>query len=316
MREPFTAMGRWTGANHSIIAGGRTGNGLQLTANAAAILNFHSEAPHSEYVTCGFAFRTASSTGTRGCVSFLGGDGAAHIALSIGTTGALSVRQGAVTTGTIRATSAVGVIINDTWQFIEMQVRSHPLLGFAIVRVNGSEVININTVDLQADAGFPDIGVIRFGDSASPYATQIIDDLYLAVGEGESFRGDTAFATTTEGQSAGQQTRVGFAEPGTIDWYRSYGQTMRVGFLPGVTEARVGHVALRVLRKPVESPVQVSAARLLVLRGPGTPTASGTPPNVKVWTGAAFVDAPLRTWASSWFQPSTAVKTWNGTAWV
>jgi hypothetical protein len=313
LREPFTVAGRWTGT-FTIVAG-RTGTGLRIVSNDTATWNFHSEGPHSEYVTCGFAFRTTTSTATRAVVSLVGGDGAEHIMLTVGTTGILSVRNGGVT-ATIRASSVAGVIVNDTWHFVEMQVRAHPLLGFAKVRVDGVEVINVADVDLRWDSGFTDIGIIRFGGSSSPYATQTFDDLYLAVGEGEPFKGDTPIAVVTEAHAVAQSLRVAFSDPLPVDWYRSFGQSLRVGFLPGTTSARVGHVSLRVLRKSDESPAEVSATRLYVLRGTGTPTASGTPTNVKMWNGSAFVAAPARTWSASWFQPSTAIKTWNGTAFV
>ena len=51
-----------------------------------------------------------------------------------------------------------------------------------------------------------------------------------------------------------------------------------------------------------------------VLRSPTTP--EPTPVGAKVWTGAAFADAPVRTWTGAAFADADTVKTWTGAAFV
>ena len=301
LRDAFFDWSSWGSRIGDTIVAGRTGTAGQLQGSSAKAELTVS----NTWVTTGFAFKTGEMGAPRSFVTFMTSPITAAANLTYNPNGSLTFQKGA--SGTVAGTTAAGVIAVNTWAFIELQVFFHTTLAQSqvTIRVNGTQVLNVTTADL-AGTLFTTFRLV--GALSIPHT---FDDLYLATGVGESFRGDTAIS---EARDARQVMKVALAEPMPVDWYRSLRHTVRVAFQGATTFGRVGGVDLRVLRTPLSGYGKLGGIRMAVLRSIGIPT---TPTAMaKYWTGATFASGPIRYWTGTEFQNTLAVKTWNGTAFV
>ena len=186
LEEPFDDLSEWDSQlNATIIAGGRTGNGLQVSSNGSLRYDLQNA---SDWVTLGVAFK-ASLTANRAAVGLLA-DAASvvQVTLVVLTTGAIEVRRG-TSTGALLGTTVTGLVTGDTWTYLEWQSRMHDTAGESRVRVNNTQVLNLTAVDTRA-AGTTGTVFSHVRLATASGATHLYDDMYVAVGAGESFRGD------------------------------------------------------------------------------------------------------------------------------
>lgn len=189
LEEPFNNLTNWTqvgGSGTPAITGGRTGNGLQIPVGAAALAYTIPTPQQSDVITMGFAYRTTALTVSR-IVELRSDAGATlHTSLRTSTDGSLNV----VRSTTVQlATSAVGVIVPNTWYYLEFQYKlGDSPNGAATVRINNTAVITITGVDTR-NAGTKSVyDQVQLQGPAG--ATTNYDDLYILSGAGETFRGD------------------------------------------------------------------------------------------------------------------------------
>jgi hypothetical protein len=171
------------------------------------------------------------------------------VSLTVTTGGAIEVRRGNFA-GTVIGTSTTGVITAATWKYVEVQAKLHDTTGTVIVRVDGTERINLPTVDTKNAGTKTVFDAVIIASSSG--VTSLFDDLYVATGAGQAFLGDTPIL---EQRNTRQQVRVA---------------TNNV--ITGVF--------------------------------------------ANVWSGSAFVDAPVKVWSGSAFTDVAALKVWNGSAFV
>ncbi|MET0980421.1 MAG: hypothetical protein ABWX90_04140, partial [Candidatus Saccharimonadales bacterium] len=192
LSEPFNdfTSAPWTVNGACTIVAGRTGTAAQTTGSSGVHADYTIPSiSESDVVTFGCAFRWTDAVSIdRDIVRFMCEDGTAvGLTLRVLTTGALDFCR---VTATSLATSAAGLLVANTWYYIEMQAKVHDTAGYGIVKVNGSTVINVAGIDtLGGTIVNTAIDQIRIGAHISGPVNQY-DDLYLKVGAGASFATD------------------------------------------------------------------------------------------------------------------------------
>lgn len=189
LSEPFDnfTAAPWITSGTPTIISGRTGTAAAVGASAG--LDYTIPAPsRSEYLTMGFSWQiNTAAAGQRFIAQFLT-DANVNVQnrLMHDSTGALVFQRGSITLGS----SAAGLITTNTWYYVEVQVRLHDTLGSVIVRLNGTTVINLPTVDTRV-TGTSFYETVRLGPFTGG-TTGLYDDLYLKVGSGATLAGDTS----------------------------------------------------------------------------------------------------------------------------
>lgn len=107
------------------------------------------------------------------------------------------------------------------------------------------------------------------------------------------------------------QADISFEATGQFDSLtRDYTQRLRVGVVR--QRERIDFFVLPTAI--ADALVQTSSMRLRVAY-PGPPIPA-TVTSVQVWTGSAFVPAPVSIWNGSAWVAASDIKTWNGSSWV
>ena len=94
------------------------------------------------------------------------------------------------------ATSDPGVLIANTWQYLEIKITIHNSTGSVALRINGVEVASASGIDTQY-TGNAYVNIFRLSGSGSTYDTYI-DDLYICDDSGSKnndFLGDINITT-------------------------------------------------------------------------------------------------------------------------
>jgi hypothetical protein len=230
--EPFNNLTNWTTvAGAPAIGTGRTGNGLTFPGSSGQIRYTIPVASESNTVIVGYALKIAAYSGGTSQMVWVYSDADAtqHTGVRLGSAGEVQANRGSsISLGT----SATGAIPVNTWCYVETRfILGDAPNGSVEVRVDGTTKLNVTAQDTK-NAGTKTVyDTVHIYNATSWLANY--DDLYVACGAAEPFKGDIHI-----------------------------GATMKVYN--------------------------------------GTAFVDG---NVKVYNGTAFVDA-------------TAVKTWNGSAWV
>jgi hypothetical protein len=185
--ENFTSVADWTGSITSV-AGGRTGNAGRVSGSGIAAFTIPAINENAT-ATVGFAWQVSTLAATRNIIQ-LASDTAAtiHDTVLVNTNGSLSARLGAA--GTTHGTTAAGLVVINTWYYIEVQVVLHDTTGQIKVRLNGTEVLNVANTDTKNGGTKTVFDSIRLfaGGSGS---VALFDDLYITTGAGAPFKGDT-----------------------------------------------------------------------------------------------------------------------------
>jgi hypothetical protein len=188
--EPFNNLtaAPWTTVSGTpVITTGRTSVGLQFSSGGQISYTL-SAANESDVVTLGCAFRVSSLISVR-LFELRSDTGATlHTNLQLDVNGALNVTR---STSVQIAATAPGVIAINTWYYLELQYKlGDSPTGAATVRVNGTNVHNLTSIDTRNAGTKTKYDQLRLSGGAG--ATWNYDDLYVKVGAGQAFEGDTA----------------------------------------------------------------------------------------------------------------------------
>lgn len=140
-----------------IITGGLNGYGLRMTQlnnNFGGVENIGTVSLGASvsdlYFGTAFKMTVRASNVAYDFLRFYEG-GTSHICLTSNADGSVSVRRGA-NGGTVLATSATGVILNNTWCYVEVYVKISDTVGEVIVKVDNNTVISITGQDTRNGA--------------------------------------------------------------------------------------------------------------------------------------------------------------------
>ena len=174
--------------NVSLVAA-RNGNGLQLgyVGSSAPTHFFPSSAEHATLVV-GFAFQPSVDVSGSSWVQFRS-DAAAttHVAVQINGDGSIRANG---------ASSGVGVIRLDVWQYVEIKAVLSDTVGSVDVRVDGVSVLSVVNVDTKNGGTKTVFDALSLGGAAFGTGRHFVyDDLYVCNGAGtvnNDFLGDVS----------------------------------------------------------------------------------------------------------------------------
>lgn len=161
---------------------GRTGNGVSFGGATA----FPLPKTYSEIIV-GFAFKRGNTNIE--IIRLKDSANAINITLDCSSVGILGckIRNGAVYYST-------GYALTPSWCYIEVKTKIHDTSGYVIIRVDGTEVLNVSNIDTCINSSYPNIYIIEF--TGAPYS--VIDDLYVCDTTGtknNDFLGDVKVLT-------------------------------------------------------------------------------------------------------------------------
>lgn len=194
LTEPFNnfTAAPWTASSFTIIAGGRTGNGAQSGGASICAYTIPS-AQEADTLTIGFAVRVSTLASARP-VLFLRSDATVtiHTCVQVETDGSITVRRGN-TTAAIIGQTATGLVVANTWYYLELQIKLHDTLGTVVLRLDGTQRLNLTAQDTK-NAGTKTVfdSVTLQGASGG---THTFDDLYLR--NDNVFQGDPMFVSAS-----------------------------------------------------------------------------------------------------------------------
>lgn len=273
LREPFnsTTSAGWSIASSVSIVAGRNGNGLQLGANAGSFSYIFPAALRSDYLVMGWAWRSADiAAGFHSVLSIRDTGPNVTLSFRINTDGSISAYRSSFSN--LLGTTAAGVVVANTWHYIELSTRLHDTLGYVVIRVDGVQVLNLTSVDTKSGT-FTLFERIEITNSGVGNSAAIWDDLYAAMDSTETFRGNIV-----------------------VDDQRLARQAIRVAF-PAVVPLTEHHRLARQSVRVAFGTLPVSTATVKTWSGSAYVDAP-----VKVWNGTAFVDAvAVKTWTGTAF---------------
>lgn len=189
LAEPFNNLSNWTTlAGTPTIIAGRTGTALRLgdAAGTASVRYTIPSANESDTVTLGFAWRISNVTGRNILDFWSDGNVTQHVALDLVAGGSLRILRGS----SILATSAAGLIVANTWYYIELRAKLGDAgVGSYEVRLNGSTVLGPTTDDTKNGGTKTTFETLRLYGYPSSSNNQQFDDLYISTGQGCGFKG-------------------------------------------------------------------------------------------------------------------------------
>lgn len=207
-------------AGHSLVAGRFGGQALRVQAISGNDRRFHrSLGTSTATVALGFAFRySVFPTSQANALVHLQNGTGFMVGMTISTTGQIVIgRYTAYNTSTVLGTSAAGVILSNTWQYIELEVVIHDTTGSVNVYVDNVLVLALTNVDTRN--GTPTtvdrVGIGCMGVAAA--GTADYDDMYatdtgIRLGERrvETIRavGDSAFKNFTRNSGSANYETV------------------------------------------------------------------------------------------------------------
>jgi hypothetical protein len=189
--EPFNnfTFAPWTLNSTPTIVTGRTGTAGQFTGTLQRGSYFIAAGNRSDTLTIGFAFRkTDALTPVRTIIQLRDDtDGLTLDELKVEANGALGIYRG----GTNQlGVSAAGLIVQNVWYYLEVQITLHDTLGVVTVRRNGVDVITLTGQDTNPSGGITFVyGALRLTSGVASCTNQY-DDLYLTMGAGAALKGD------------------------------------------------------------------------------------------------------------------------------
>jgi len=195
LHEPFNHLGRWTNSGATIVPGR---NGTAVQASGTTAYAQYSIAGPSDVLTVGFAWRYTDIGNTleHTVARFYGDAGATrHAALNI------LPRQGSSAWGVIGVYTGSGAfllasvntaapLVQNTWYYIEMQIKLHDTTGFVTVRLDGTQVIAVTNIDTKNGGTGTTYDRVRLGETGAGPLVNQYDDLYLSTGAPCTFQGD------------------------------------------------------------------------------------------------------------------------------
>lgn len=194
LREPFDNLALWTSGGGATIVSGRTGTAAQIIGTNALRYTIPAIS-ESATITFGFAFKIDALPAQRlFCQLTSDADTANHTTFQVNTNGSIQAQLGG-TTGTVIGTSATGVVVVNTWAYVEIQVTMHDTAGVLKLTVNGTSQINVSGIDTKFGGTKTTFDTVRLHNSGAG-ATVQFDDFYLSSGSGCTFKGDQTVVNT------------------------------------------------------------------------------------------------------------------------
>lgn len=179
----YTVAQSGTGSGMSLTTGRFSGQCLRCTIGASSNQNVNVSRLFTAAgsVSMGFAFRR-SSMGDSLPIWWLLNSGTYQVGLMSNADGSLTAgRYTAITTSTALGSSSPGVILLNTWHYIEIEITISDTVGVFKVYVDGVQVINLTSQDTRN--GTPTtVDTYMLGSNKSPVgagANLDYDDLYL-----------------------------------------------------------------------------------------------------------------------------------------
>jgi hypothetical protein len=132
----------------------------------------------------GFAFRTNNTLGATARPLFAFEEGATRHVMIIPSTaddGSISAYRGTtLVTGSSTSTTAPGVLVANTWHWIDLVVVIHDTAGSVLLKVDGVEVLNLTTQDTRnAGTGLVDRVSVFAPSATTASQTRDYDDLII-----------------------------------------------------------------------------------------------------------------------------------------
>jgi len=180
----FTAAPWSTNGSPTIIAG-RTGTAANMSGSLQIATYTIPVPSRSDTATVGVAFKwTDAQTTTRNIIDLRAGGQVHNRVQVITTTGQLVFTRGV---SAAVGTSAAGLVVANTWYYLEFKSFMSDTVGYCLVRLNGVEVINVSGVDTSPTTEIL-YNELKIG-SGTTSVVQQYDDLYLSTGAGATFKG-------------------------------------------------------------------------------------------------------------------------------
>lgn len=184
--EPFNnfTFAPWTVGAGSIVTG-RTGTAAQILGNFTDTIKYTiPSGSQSDTVTIGFAFRAASLGGETNILEINSdADATQHNRLTWNSSGALLFYRSF--SGLL--TTASGLIVANTWTYIELQVKLHDTTGTYDLHVNGVSVGAASNVDTRNGGTKTVYDTVKVNLGA---IARLYDDMYITTGAGAPFKGN------------------------------------------------------------------------------------------------------------------------------
>lgn len=189
LTDPFNDVAAWSVISPAgaIIEPGRTGPGVRIDLAGTNLTRTLVGAEQSDTLTFGFAFKVQSLANIRTLV-LLRNNGVSTLCnnVNVSTAGALVVTIGSAPA---LITTASGLIVINTWYYVEVQIKLHDTLGTITVRLNEAVVGTFGPGDTKTAGAAAVYETFRI--TGQPDGTDVwYDDLYLKYGAGETFMGD------------------------------------------------------------------------------------------------------------------------------
>jgi hypothetical protein len=167
----------------TITASGRTGNAAQLTNPSDAIKYTIPAVSESDTITIGFGYKT-SALGSENDILVLSSDAGAtdHNKLRVNSAGSLVFYRGASGLWT----SAAGVVVANTWLYIEVKVKLSDTVGTLNVRSNGTSLTSQTALDTKNAGTKTTYDTIKLD---TVWVINYYDDLYVTMGASAAFKG-------------------------------------------------------------------------------------------------------------------------------
>jgi hypothetical protein len=275
----------------TIVAGGRTGTCAQVQFGGGGNY-FIPSANESDYVTWGFAWKVSAVGSIAIPIVSMRSDsnGTQHLTFMLTTAGAIEVRRGSTTGTVIGTTAATGLVTANTWAFIEFRARLHDTLGFVIIRVNGTEQLNLPaTQDTKNGGGKTTIDTLTLNNVNT--ITSLFDDMYAATGSGETFKGEPPWPPGSGNLTRADLRLLSSGVPIARMAQMTIGVLTRLGF----TEARVTQHELRAVIR--------TCNKVWLYVGTGT----------QPFTSDYRIPVPLMVWNGTEMRHAMQISTWDGT---
>jgi hypothetical protein len=237
---------KWPGGNPgnlSMVAGRFGGQAVQCAASGTFVRDIQRSFTGIAAVGVGVAVRFATfpsvDTGSSNLIAFLKG-ATWTFGLRVTSTGAIEANRMTSATGTtVLGTSAVGVILNNTWQYVELQLTISDTTGSVVVKVDGTTVLNlsaqdtnnavatVDTIHLGISINTGGLGAVQYddfylNDTNATLGERKVETLYPTSDVAQGFARSTGaanFSLVNEAQVNGDTNYVQGSNVGDVDTY-------------------------------------------------------------------------------------------------
>lgn len=229
-------------SSYSLVAGRFGGQALRIAGNASGSATRRSfTANASVGIGMGFRGATMPSANPGGNHFLLESAGTAMCGFRVTSAGAIEVgRYTSNTASTVLGTSSAGVIVSNTWHYVEVEVTISDTVGVFKVYVDGVQVLNltaqdtrngapttVDTIRIGPDAAATTLGTFDYDDiyvvdAATKLGERRVETLYPTSDVAQGFArstGATNYTLVDEAQVNGDTDYVQASSVSTVDTY-------------------------------------------------------------------------------------------------